>query len=135
MARELFTTTTGSGGGASNEEEAMQKLVGELASLDFDPVLLCGAHAFSMWLEIICGTSLGQGIARGTGGGGGIREFMVASELCGRIGFTLSRETINTRSGLAWQIEEQHVLLVRNPGLAAEEVAIYDRRSLPTWRH
>jgi len=121
----LDTSITGTSGGISNDEEAATKLIAAVAKLDFDPVVLCGANAFSMWLEILCGTSLGLGVSSE---GRGKQEFMIAAESCGKMGFKISRETINTRSAMAWQVQEQHVLLARNTGLDKDFVAIYDRR-------
>jgi hypothetical protein len=123
----LDTTITGTSGGASSEEEAMQKLVASLVKLPFEPVMLCGWRAFSTWIEILCGTSLGLGVSSD---GRGKAEFKMASESAGRLGFMLSRETINTRSAMAWQVDEQRVMLVRSNNMIPDEVAIYDRRSL-----
>lgn len=103
----------------------MQALVSRIVQLPFEPVLLCGWRAFSMWLEILCGTGLGLGVSSD---GRGRTEFKLASEAAGRMSFVLSKETVNTRSAMAWQVEEQRVMICRNTGLGADDVVIYDRK-------
>lgn len=121
----LDTSITGTGGGVSAEEEAMQALVTRIVKLPFEPVLLCGRRAYSMWLEILCGTGLGLGVSSD---GRGRDEFKVASEAAGRVSFVLSKETVNTRSAMAWQVSEQRVMICRNTGLEPDDVLIYDRK-------
>jgi hypothetical protein len=125
----IHTTTTGHGSGMSNEEEAMQALMSMLMKVEAKhPVVLCGGRAFAMWLEILCGTSLVQnGVSSD---GRGKDEFKLKATLCGRVAFKLSNETINTRSGMAWQVEERIVSLIRNSILGADDVAIYDGSSV-----
>jgi len=126
---QIHTTTTGQGSGMSNEEEAMQALMAALIKVESKhPVVLCGGRAFGMWLEILCGTSLVQ---RGTSADGqGKDEFKLKATLSGRVAFKLSNETINTRSGMAWQVEERIVSLIRNSILGPDDIAIYDGKTV-----
>lgn len=124
----LDTSITGTSGGVSPEEEALQKLVSALMKLPFDPVVLCGWRAYEMWLEIMCGTDFLASAF--SSDGRGREEFKLVALASGRMTFTLSRETINTRSAMAWQVQEQRVMLCRNTGVSPDELLICDRRSL-----
>ena len=130
---EIHTTTTGRGSGMSNEEEAMQALMASLQTCAAkNPVLLCGSRAYAAWLEILCGTSL---MTRGVSSDGrGKSEFLMAAKVSGRVGFKLSSETVNTRSGMAWQVEERMVALVRNTMLGPDDVVIYDGQAVSPGR-
>lgn len=127
--QEIHTTTTGRGSGMSNEEEAVQKLIASLMETGAkNPVVLCGSRAYMTWLEILCGTSLvGRGVSSD---GRGKHEFQMAATVSGRIAFKLSSETVNTRSGMAWQVEESYVSLVRNSMLGPDDVVIYDGQAV-----
>jgi hypothetical protein len=115
---------TGRGSGMSPEEEAFQKLAASLNVLSFDPVVLCGWRAYQEWVEILSGLSL---VRDGRAAGGqGPQEFIQMAKTCGWVRFELQRETINTRSGMAWQVEPRPVLLMSSIGLEPDDVRIYD---------
>ena len=124
MSTTTAISQTGRGSGMSPEEEAFQKLVAQLNPLPFDPVVLCGWKAFHTWLEIISGLSI---LTHGrTADGRGRAEFVQNARACGWVRFELSRETVNTRSAMAWQVDPRPVLLMTSIGLEADEVRIYD---------
>lgn len=126
----LDTTIDGRASGLSNEEAAFQQLTATLLGKPGEPSMkkpsmYCGWRAYATWMEILCGTSL---VTRGISSDGrGKDEFKMAAEASGRVAFVLSKETINTRSGMAWQVDEVPVLIVRDPALPPDEVVLIDR--------
>lgn len=121
----IETSVTGTSGGKNNEEEAFEQLMAKLlAGGQAKPVLFCGWRAYSAWVEILCGTSL---VTRGSSADGrGAHEFKIAAEKSGKIAFALSKETVNTRSAMAWQVTETPVRIFRSTALSPDEVMIHD---------
>lgn len=123
--QQLHTTQTGYSGGASPEEEAMTRLVKAMMDPGIaKPVLYCGWRAYATWLEILSGTKFL--LDAKSADGRGAPEFLSKAQRTGRFHFTVSDETVNTRSGMAWRVEEKLVQIVRNESLDPDHIAICD---------
>lgn len=127
MSQTTAISKTGRGSGMSPEEEAFQQLAASLIKLPYDPVVLCGWRAYGSWVEILSGLSL---VKHGRAADGrGAQEFVQMAKTHGWMRFELQRETINTRSAMAWQVEPLPVLLMLSAGLEADELRIYDAKA------
>ncbi len=123
----LATSITGSQGGMSAEEEALQGILRALHGCAFPPVLFAGKRKYSELVEII--SSQQAMLSRDQR-----RQLKKSAEKCGFFVLNTSAETIATRSGIAWNVNEVKYPIVRTSKLPDDEVLIQPASTLKGYR-
>ncbi len=117
----LDTTVSGTQGSLNAEEVAFEGIVKALYKCDFPPVLYCGSRKFSEVVEIV--SSQAAMLSRDQR-----RLLKKTAEKTGIFVLNASKETVASRSGIAWQVDEMKYPVVRTSQLDPDEVRILPRR-------